>query len=257
MNKIRALTVVTVKALLREKTLWFILIFPLLMSLTPIILKPLVLGEFEKILYDFANSTFLLTGILLSVVSGTSVIQAELKQKTIYLLLSKPVRKEQYLLGKFFGMYASVFIVELAVAFLFLAVFLLTGSSLHPNFFLTFAFVQLQLIIVCALSVFFFTFTTPITGAVFTFLTVVSGLMLSSALNFSDISDKLNPLTKTMVSFIGYFLPAFSEIDINILAYHRIPLGADFILASVSYAFFYSLSCLSLSFLIFERREFL
>lgn len=251
------MTIVTFKAMLREKTLWFILVFPLLMSVIPIVLKPLVLGEFEKILYDFSNITLIITGILLSIVSGTSVIQSELKQKTIYLLLSKPVRKEQYILGKFFGMYFSVFVVELAVAIFFMVVFLLTGVSVRTEYFLTFAFVQLQLVMICALSVFFSTFTTPITGAVFTFLTVFSGLTLSSALNFADIADKLTPLTKTVVTFLGYFLPALSEIDINILTYYRIPLQADFILASISYSFFYSLTCLAFSFLIFENREFL
>ncbi|MBN2362885.1 ABC transporter permease [candidate division WOR-3 bacterium] len=256
MKKVFVLAEVTFKVLLRERSLYFISVFPVLMSLMPVLIKPLVLGEYEKILYDFSNATFLLTGILVAVVTGTTVIQTEFKQRTIYLILSKPVRRDHYLIAKFLGMYWSIFILEIFIALLFAVVFIMTKVPLRLEFCLNFIFIQLQLLIVCALSVFFSSFATPITGAVFTFLTVLSGFYLSSALNFSDISHKLNPLTKFVVSLLAYILPAFSEIDINILAYKRIPLGYDFALSAVSYSLFYVISCLALSIIFFERKEF-
>ncbi len=256
MKKTLSIAENTLKIIARERSLYFISVFPLFMALMAVLIKPLVLGEFEKILNDFANSTLLLTGILISVITGTSVIQTELKQKTIYLILSKPVRKECYVFGKFLGMYAGVFILQTAIAVLFIAVFLTTGFSLRNGFFINFVFVQFQLLIVCSLSVFFSSFATPVTSAVFTFLTVVSGMFLSSALNFSDIGEKLNPVVASAVSILGYILPALSQIDINVLAYSNIALGSDFIIFSAAYSLCYVTACLFLSVLIFDGKEF-
>jgi ABC-type transport system involved in multi-copper enzyme maturation permease subunit len=257
MKIIKAIALNTLKVILREKTLYFLACFIIILGSSSIFLKPLVLGELTKIVYDFATATMLLLGILISVVIGTIVVQKEFKQKTIFLILSQPISRVQFVIGKFIGMILSVIVVEIITAFVFIAIMLVLGIPVSGNFIYSILFIQLQLFIVCGISLFFSSFTTPIAGAVFTFLTVLSGLFISSALSIGPLSNKVPSPVNLILKIISYLLPALAEIDVKILIYYNVPINPNFIFFSISYSFAYILVCLYLTTILFQRKEFL
>lgn len=256
MKKINAIAFNTLKVILREKTLYFLACFVIISGSSCIFLKPLVLGEINKIVYDFSTATMLLLGILISVVIGTMVIQTEFKQKTIYLILTQPISRNQFIIGKFLGMLLSVLIVEIITAVVFLVIMFFLGVPVTANYFISIGFIQLQLFIVCAISMFFSSFATPITGAVFTFLTVLSGLFVSSALSIGQLTDKVPPSVNIIIKIVSFILPALSDLDIKILSYYNIPLNFNFVFFSISYSVAYIIVCIYLTMLIFQNKEF-
>jgi len=86
MRQINAIAANTFKIILREKVLYFIIVIAIVFGIFSLFLKPLVLGELKKIVYDFSFSIMFFMGVLISIVIGTMVIQTEYKQKTIYLI---------------------------------------------------------------------------------------------------------------------------------------------------------------------------
>ncbi len=255
-KQILVLATNTFRIVLREKTLYFITLFLLIPGAFSFILKPLVIGEIYKVIHDFAASTMLLLGILISIVIGTLIIQIEYKQKTIYLILSKPVSRETFILGKYFGLCMSTLFVEVLAAFVFASIMFLLSIPIGWNFILVFVFIQLQIFIVSAINIFFSSFSTPITSAVFTFLTTLSGIFISSALSIGNLFEKLPPFTLKVLQVTSFILPSLSDIDIKSLSYSNLPLKADFVLFGFSYTIAYIILSLSFAILIFNKKEF-
>jgi len=256
MRQINAIAANTLKIILREKVLYFIIVIAVVFGIFSLFLKPLVLGELKKIVYDFSFSIMFFMGVLISIVIGTMVIQTEYKQKTIYLILSKPISREKFIIGKFIGMFVSILIVELMLSVIFVLIILVSKVPLTADFFYSFLFIQLQLLIVCSISILFSSFATPITGAVFTSLTVMAGIFISSALNIGQLFDKLSNFSKLILTVISFILPALSELDMKVLTYSDISLNWNFVLFSISYSLLYSIACLLLTIIIFSKKEF-
>ena len=246
----------TFRLVLREKALYFITLFLLIPSFFSFLLKPLVIGEINKVIHDFAASTLLLLGLLISIVIGTLIIQNEYKQKTIYLILSKPIPRSTFILGKYFGLCMSTLFIEILSAFIFAAVMFFLSLPVGLDFILIFIFIQLQLFIVSAVNIFFSSFSTPITSAVFTFLSTLSGIFISSAISIGNLFEILPPFTLKLLQFVSFILPSLSDIDIKSLSYSNIPLKGDFILFSFSYTLSYIILTLSFAVIIFNKKEF-
>lgn len=256
MRQINAIASNTFKIILREKTLYFIIVIAVVFGIFSLFLKPLVLGELKKIVYDFSFSIMFFMGVLIAIIIGTIVIQTEYKQKTIYLILSKPISRDKFIIGKFIGMFISILLVEIILSIVFILIILISKVPLTVDFFYSFLFIQLQLLIVCSLSIFFSSFATPITSAVFTSLTVISGIFISSALNIGHLFDKLSNVSKIFLTVLSFILPALSELDMKVLSYSNISIGLDFLFFSISYSLLYSIACLLLTIVIFSRKEF-
>jgi ABC-type transport system involved in multi-copper enzyme maturation permease subunit len=103
-------------------------LFPLLMALALLVLVTntfvpfFSFGEDYRMLIDCGLATILICGLLLAVWTSSTSIADEIEGKTAMTLLSKPINRRQFVLGKFVGIMVAVFwlILPLMIAFLLL-----------------------------------------------------------------------------------------------------------------------------------------
>lgn len=67
-------------------------------------LAAFTLGDDDKLLLDLGLSTLLLSGLFLSAFSAAGVLSREIENKTVLTVISKPVSRPIFLLGKFAGL---------------------------------------------------------------------------------------------------------------------------------------------------------
>ncbi len=102
-------------------------LFPLLMALaiislvTNTFLPFFSFGEDFKMLMDCGLATILICGLLLAVWTSSTSIADEIDGKTAMTLLSKPINRRQFVLGKFVGIMTAVFWLMLPLMIIFLA----------------------------------------------------------------------------------------------------------------------------------------
>ena len=127
LNRIIVIGRNTLTEAVRQKVLNVLLIFSLVLVGSSVTVSQLATpgldsaGLFDaqiKFVKDFGCGAIGLFGFFIALLSTAQLIPQELHNRTIYTILAKPVRRSEFLLGKFFGI---VLLVALCVALMSLA----------------------------------------------------------------------------------------------------------------------------------------
>jgi ABC-type Na+ efflux pump permease subunit len=133
-------------------------------------LSPLALGEGHRLTVDLGLTSISLFGLLVVLLVGTSLVAKEIERRTIYNLLSRPIGRPTYLVGKWLGLSGALWVVAGALGLLLSAVLAVRGIAVQIPPVLEAAYLAgLELSLVTALAVLFSALSTPILSALYTF----------------------------------------------------------------------------------------
>ena len=111
----------TVREALRRRVFWiFLIVAVFLIGLGPV-LGFLTPKESQTIMRSLGLAVILLAGLFITIVTCIYLIPVEIERRTIYTVLSKPVQRFEFVLGKFLGGFAIVFLSVAAMGAVFLA----------------------------------------------------------------------------------------------------------------------------------------
>lgn len=269
MNALWPLAIITFKEGIRNRALYGILILALFMTAANFLISSMIPQDVGKVAVDIGLSSISFSGLLLILFVGINLMAKDLDRRTIYMVLSRPISRGGYILGKFLG----ICLLILAAVF-FLSLFALGSIALlnfiYPIYFARFSwaivllavgFTALMLILLAALSFLFASFTT--TSFVTLVLTVASYILgqaidgVKSLVERADVVGiKVSPLTVKVVKGAYYLFPNFSFFDLKTQAAHGLAVPASYILWVLLYFAIYTALALTLAALIFSRREF-
>lgn len=249
----------TLKETIRDKILYTILLFALLMISSGILLQFLSLNQENKIVLDLGLSSISLFGLVITVFVGTNLLSKEIDKKTVYLLLSKPLRRSDFIFGKYIGLCFTLFIITLFMGVAYFGVSYYTSGTLQV--FLStllgsvqaIAMIYVELMLLTAIAIFFSTFSSPIMSAVFTLGAYVIGHLSNDMIAFGKISG--NDVLQRFTQIMFYVLPDLERLNLKNMVLNQ-SVSLDVFLSSLLYGLCYSLALLFLSCLIFEGREF-
>jgi ABC-type transport system involved in multi-copper enzyme maturation permease subunit len=122
MIKVIAIALNTFKEAVRNKVLYFLLIFALLIMGFSAVISDLSIASPEKLIKDLGLASIDFFGFLIAVFVGVYLVYNELDRKTIYTIVSKPIDRTQFLLGKFFGLLFTIYVNIAIMSFFFFAV---------------------------------------------------------------------------------------------------------------------------------------
>lgn len=122
MSKIVAIALNTFKEAVRNKVLYFLLIFAIVLMGFSAVISDLSIASPEKLIKDLGLASIDFFGFLIAVFVGVYLVYNELDRKTIYTIVSKPIDRTQFLLGKFFGLLFTIYVNMLIMAFVLFSV---------------------------------------------------------------------------------------------------------------------------------------
>ena len=263
MSRILVIARNTFRENIRDKVLYNLILFALIMILSSIVIGQLSLGNEVKIILDLGLASISIFGMLIAVFLGISLVYKELDKRTVYALLAKPIHRYEFILGKYLGLLYTL-LVNVAIMTAGLELALLyhgeTGLGgflrLLPAVFL----IYLSLALITALALLFSTFSTPALSALFTFFLWVIGHFSGDLLRFGEISKVA--LIKWICSVAYYMIPnlsVFTIMDsrhiIQSATYYQ-PLDPLIVGGAFLYCVLYCAVILSLAVMIFLRRDF-
>ncbi len=245
----------TVREALRRRVMWIFLICGVfLIALGPVFgfLSP---KDSQTVLRSLGLAAILLAGLFITIVTCIYLIPVEIERRTIYTILSKPVQRFEFVLGKFLGGFFVVFINIAAMGIVFMVMIRLQegkwAMEMFKGVFLTF----FQMMLLAALTIFFSTFATPVLNFFMSFGIFIVG-------NLSSVTESLttsrNKVTAGVGNIIHYLLPNFGNFNIQNSLIHptqEITNQDLFIRQNILYALMYSAALLILAVIIFDRRE--
>lgn len=263
LHRILAIACNTFRETVRDKILYNLILFALIMILSSIMLGRLTLGNEDRIILDLGLSAISIFGMLIAIFIGIGLVYKELEKRTVYALLAKPVYRYELILGKYVGLLFTL-LVNVAVMTVGLELALLytgrIGLGGHLRVLTAVFPIFLSLALTTALALLFSTFSTPALSALFTFFLWIIG-------HFGKDLESFGALTKSAAvgwfcHALYYILPNFANFNfIDSRSVIRTPMIAKTIdplavASSTVYAILYCTAILALSIAIFMRRDF-
>jgi ABC-type transport system involved in multi-copper enzyme maturation permease subunit len=192
---------------------------------------------------------------VIAIFIGIGLVSKEIDKKTLYTVLSRPVRRWEFIVGKFAGLIGTLTVNAgfMAVGF-FCALFIEQHKFVRTdvNLLTALYFILLQFVIVTAVALLFSSFSTPLFSTIFAFALFAVGTFGDDLRGFALTT---HGVTKVLVLLASYLIPNLSSFNVISLVAHDQPVLPRLIGLNTLYALCYSSLVLSASVLIFDRRN--
>jgi ABC-type transport system involved in multi-copper enzyme maturation permease subunit len=238
----------------RDRVVHLLLVFSVILIVGSRILSPLALGEGVKITKDLGLSMMGLFGVLVVIFIGSSLVHKEVDRRTIYLVLSKPIRRWEFLLGKFAGMTATLGAVTGLMLVVLLLLLLATGAGYDGGIVVAAALIAAELTLMTAVALLFSTFTTPTLSAVFTLSLYIVGHLSGDLLDFARAVP--NPVNRAFSEALYCLLPNLEMLNVRAEVVHGLALAPARVAGAFAYAALYTLFLLGAGSVVLSRRDF-
>jgi len=244
----------TFRESVRDRLITMVLIFGAMFVGASTLVAPLTLGEHERVVRDLGLSAISMFTMLLIVTAGTGLVFREIERKTIHTILTLPVRRASFILGKFAGLYGTVLVAVGTLGVLYAAVVAVFGGGLTPGLFVALGLVALEGAVMTAVAVFFSSVASPMLSALFTVFVWVSGNL---AADLRILAKQLeNPVLDLVLNVFSVVVPSLETFHVrnNVLA--GIPVSEGQVAYAAAYAVCYVAAVLLVTVVAFGRRDF-
>lgn len=257
MGRITAIALGAFKESVRERVLYNLIVFAFLMIGAAILLGNISVGVEQLVLVNLGLTAISVFGLVIAIFIGIGLVSKEIERRTIYNILSKPVTRAEFIIGKYAGLLLTLFInTAIMTAGFYAALGIQQGGWTLQDLSLLSAvyFILLELAIVVGIAIFFSCISTSILSAVFTFCLFVVGNFSSDIRVFGQESG--SRFLQKLTAALYYLLPNFSDFNVINQVAHGVKITRLLFVANTCYALLYIAILISASVLIFEEREF-
>lgn len=176
------------------------------------VLATLSLGQTSRIIIDFGLAMIEFSGLIATVFVGGQILYREIEGKTLYLILSKPIRRSDFILGKFFGFSAVILLILALQTGVLAGLIRFENIPFDPLVFIAIVSIFCKILIAFAAILFFSTFTAPLLAICFTLGIYISGHGLSGVLDMA-VRSKQEGLAELIRILLTVF-PNFEALNI-------------------------------------------
>lgn len=243
----------TFKLEVREKILYAIVVFAVLYMLSSLFLADLVLKELPMV-KSFALSGVYFFNAILALFLGTTSFFKDIDRKVAYFILSKPVSRAQFLLGKFFGLCVVLLVTTLIFMVAYLGVVVYEGGGFDAMGILAIAMQYLEMMLFLAFAIFVSTFSSSLLSIVYTSAVFFAGHVVSALITDAKAVNIVG-FKYRFVQMLYYVFPNLEKFDIRDFAVHSVPAPLAPILLAVAYAAVYIALLLTAGIWIFNKKE--
>jgi ABC-type transport system involved in multi-copper enzyme maturation permease subunit len=253
LRRISAVASNTFRESIRERVLYNLVLFAVLMTLSGLLLGKLSIYQDEKIIKDIGLASMEIFGTLIATFLGVGLVSKEIERRSLYPLLARPIKRSEFLLGKFFGLSLTIVVNAAAMAAGLYATLAATQRALDPRLLAAMYLIVLGLVLSVSLTLLLSaTTSSTVTAAICALALLASG-------RYSDVIRGMRQIAPDVPRWLTeglYFaLPNFGNFDIKDAMVYGDPVPWAFMGWATLYAIGYCGVVLSIAVRIFARRE--
>lgn len=267
MTTIARVAVNVFKESVRDKVLYSLVLFAVLLIAASYLIGQLTAGQDIKIIKDLGLAAISIFGLMIAVFIGIGLVWKEVEKRSIYGLLSKPIRRYEFLLGKYAGLALTLLVNVSAMAVAYYAVLAYMATTFTPEvraawpapatdpmLLVALGLILMELLVVTAVALFFSTFSSPFLSAILTIALWVIGTFNADLRNFEAVVESRT--AARLARGLYYVLPNFGAFDIKTQVVHGLPVPWSYAATTAAYGVVYVALLLMAAVLIFSRRDF-
>ena len=256
MRNVSTVAANTFREAVRDRVLYNLVFFALLMIGAAILVGQISIGIERDVIISLGLSAISVVGIFIAIFLGVALVSKEMDKRTLYSLLAKPVKRWEFLLGKFVGLVMTLTVNTAAMAAgLYIALWSIDREWQPSDIYILMAvyLILLKLAIIVALALLFSCFTTPFLAILFTAGMYVAGLLAGDLRTVHGV--ELDPSTLKWMRGISYLLPNFENFNVMGAVVHGRSLPVAIVWQATLYALLYTAIVLTGAAMVFSRRN--
>src|SRR5258706_4219412 len=245
----------TFREAVRDRVLYNLIAFALLIAGAAILVGEIAIDIERLVVVNLGLTAVSLFGVVIAIFIGIGLVSKEIEKRTLYTVLSRPVRRWEFIIGKFFGLAGTLVVNTFLMAVgVFAALFYVSHKFIRADALILIAlyFIILEFVIICSLALLFSSFVSPLLFAVFAFSLFLIGSFAEDLRNFAGMATGVS---RWLATGAAYLVPNLSAFNVITSVAHEQPVARQLILHNTLYAVFYATMALSGAVLIFERRD--
>lgn len=252
--KVLAIAINTFKETIRDKILYNLLFFALLMIGSSYFLSELSLTDHQKIIVDVGLAGISIFGVLMAIFIGIGLVSKEIERKSIYTIIAKPISRHQFLLGKYFGLLITLLLNMAIMTIGQIIMMYFNKAPINLIFFQAIFFIFIELSFITAIAILFSTFTTTTLSAILTLFLFIIGHLTNYLEYF--VKRSKNELAQGFFKGLYYFLPNLENFNLKGYVTYNINIEPSYFFFAILYGVLYISAILALAIIIFSRRDF-
>jgi ABC-type transport system involved in multi-copper enzyme maturation permease subunit len=261
-DRIYGVALNTFREAIRQRVLYGILAVVFGLNLFAIVLGAMSLHEEARVARDVGLGGISLFGSLTAIVLGVSLLYVEIQRRTIHTIVSKPLERWEFVVGKYTGMALTLTVLVMAFTMAMLIVLALQEVPISIALFKAVALAYIEVMVVAALAIFFSSFSSPYLSGVFTFGLFLAGRLSAEMRQAADSSS--SPLLKEICHAALWVVPDLTTFSVSggeVAGGYVSVHGGEFVswpylLHAAGYGVLYVAALLLLAITIFSRRDF-
>jgi ABC-type transport system involved in multi-copper enzyme maturation permease subunit len=245
----------TFREAVRDRVLYNLIAFALLMSGAAVLVGQISIDIERLVVINLGLTAVSLFGLVIAIFIGIGLVSKEIDKRTLYTVLSRPVRRWEFIVGKFLGLAGTLVVNTVCMAVgVFAALLYVSHHFQKADGWLLVAlyFIILQFLIITALALLFSSFSSPLLSAVFAFALFVIGCFAEDLRGFAGMAQGV---TRWLATGAAYLVPNFSALNVISSVAHQQPVSGQLIFYNTAYALVYAAMALCGAVLVFERRN--
>ncbi len=247
----------TFREAVRDRVLYNLVLFVLLLTAAAIFVGELSGGQERKIIVDLGLSAMLLFGAFIAIFVGVGLVYKEIERRTIYAIFAKPVGRGEFLIGKYLGLCLTLLINVLVMGAGVSAALLYVNRGWDPlviHIWVAIFLIYVELAILTSVALLFSSFSSPALSALLTFFIFIIGHFSADLKSLA--ASTTNRSARWLFSGLYYLVPNLANYSfITPVAHGHLP-SSSFVFAVTLYAVIYVIVVLAAANLVFSRRNF-
>lgn len=245
----------TFREAVRDRILYNLVLFVLLITGSAIFLGELTAGQEARTIVNLGLGAMLVFGAFISIFVGVSLVSKEIEKRTIYAIFSKPIKRGEFIVGKYLGLCLTLLVNVLIMgAGVSLALLYVGGGNMAFSIWGAIFLIYLELAILTAVAILFSSFSSPALSALLTFFIFIIGHFSQSLRDFA--ANLGSASTRVFFDFLYFVLPNLSFYTFRTEAAHGDVPPAAMLGGATLYAVVYICILLAVTIFIFSRRNF-
>ncbi len=239
---------------LRDKILYTVLFFAVVLISASVLLGSLTILEHHKIVTDMGLAAINLAGIIIAIFVGIGLVSKEIERRTVYTIMARPISRAQFVVGKYAGL-AMTLLVTIGIMFVvFLFTLWTAGAPIHGSLFQAVQLIVVEAFLVTAIALFFSTFSSATLSAILTLGFYVIGHLTT---DMKAIAQKGKAeAIKGIMNTLYYACPNLEFLNIKGVAVQGIGVSFSYQLLATVYGMLYAALLVTAACVIFQRRDF-
>ena len=253
MRRLLAIALNTFKEAVRDRVLYSILFFAVGMMVLSLALRDITIGDQAKIVRSVAQGAIDFFGSLIAMFLGVSLVWKEIERRTAYTVLSKPIPRWMFILGKYLGLMLTL-VVEVAIMLAVYCVLMTIEQKFPPPVvFVSMGMLLLELMLLTAWATLFSTYSAPTTASFFTLAIFAIGHLADDIWLYGNKAE--SEVIRELAHQLYWILPNLEVFNLRPVAVHELPIPWTQVWSGALYGLGYTAAVLCCAMAVFHNRD--